>query len=169
MTLYTVRSDVTAAAINAPAADSFVLDWQPGARTASIECKPDFFDGWRPTRAAADMLVFAAAAYCADKTTPRAAARDAWTRDIGLVVPVDPTAGFDGDGFAHALGFLTGDRWTVGGYPATSDPLAVLPEFSPPLVPFVDVDAVSLFSGGLDSLSQPTAARDARRIRHGKQ
>lgn len=151
--LYTVRTDRTAAVPDGPSgADNFLLDWEPGSSAASIECKPDFFDGWRPTRAAADLLVFAAAAYCADKTTRRAAAQDAWTRDVGVVVPVDPAADFDGDGFARALGFLTGDRWTVGTYAATSEPLAVLPELPPSLVPLVDVDAVSLFSGGLDSL-----------------
>lgn len=153
MTLYTVRTDTAADVADGPAGtDSFVLDWEPGSAAASIECKPDFFEGWRPTRAAADLLVLAAAAYCADKTTARAAAVDAWTRDIGVVIPVEPTSAFDEPGFARALGFLTGDRWTVGRYAATSGPLAVLPEFSPPLVPFVDVDAVSLFSGGLDSL-----------------
>lgn len=152
MTAYTVRTDM-AAAISGPAGpDRHVLDWAPGTAKASIDCKPDFFDGWRPSRAAADLLVIAAATYCADKTTSRSAARDAWTREIDLAVPVPPAAAFDGDGFARALGFLTGDRWTVTPYPAAADPLVVLPEFSEPLLPVVDVDAVSLFSGGLDSL-----------------
>jgi len=146
---YAVRTDLT----RTVAADGAVpLDWAPGRTAATIDCGPDFFDGWRPSRAAADPLVLAAAAYCADKTAPRAGAADAWTRDIGVRFPAGDAAAFDGPAVDRALGFLTGDIWTVRAYAEPADPLAALPTLPQPLIPAVDIDAVSLFSGGLDSL-----------------
>jgi 7-cyano-7-deazaguanine synthase in queuosine biosynthesis len=150
MTAYAVRTDRSQPF--AAALGESVLDWAPGSAAGNIECKLDFFRGWRPTRPAADLLVLAAAAYCADKITSRAKARDAWTRDLGLRVPLHATADFDGDRFARAFAFLTGDTWTVAAYQSTADPLGALPLLAPTLMPNVDVDAVSLFSGGLDSL-----------------
>jgi len=125
MTSYLIRTDLDSP-VDA-AGGAVVLDWAPGTTVASIECGTGFFNGWRPTRAAADLLVAAAAAYCADKTTARAAAADAWTRDIELHVPVADPHQYDGNELQRALGFLTGDRWTMSPYAEPADPLAVLP------------------------------------------
>lgn len=152
MTAYIVRTEAEGEASPAPPADSCVLDWAPGEAAASIDCNTEFFEGWRPSRPAADVLVLAAAAYCADKTTSRDETPDAWTRAIDLSVPVASGSTLDGTAFSRAIGFLTGDHWTVSPYPVSAEPLAVLPELQPSLIPLVDIDAVSLFSGGLDSL-----------------
>lgn len=150
MSGYLIRSDLTVLADAPPG--TTVLDWAPGKTASSIDCGTPFFRGWRPTRAAADLFVVAAAAYCADKITSRAASVDAWTRDIEIRLPVADPDLYDGGELARALNFLTGDRWAVTPRSEPADPLAVLPTLQPALLPVVDVDAVSLFSGGLDSL-----------------
>lgn len=150
MTVYLVRTDLSAGVTTAH--DEQVLDWAPGSQAATIDCGTDFFQGWRPTAPAAELLVLAAAAYCIDKTHARSGADDAWTRDLGVRLPVQSPTAFDGPAFDRSFGFLTGDRWDITAYRSTLDPLAALPLLHQPLIPFVDVDAVSLFSGGLDSL-----------------
>src|SRR5680860_1253475 len=147
--IYTVRTDPSH---GAKVADAAILDWAPGSATATVDCGTGFFDGWRPTRQAADLLVLAAAVYCADKTSPRSAAADAWTRDLTLSFPAADPARLDTDLLGRALGFLTGDRWNLAAYAEPVDPLATLEPLPAALLPAVDVDAVSLFSGGLDSL-----------------
>ena len=71
MTAYAVRTDLTRDVRPGPGAA--VLDWAPGSPAATIDCGTGFFGGWRPSRPAADLLVLAAAVYCADKTSPRSA------------------------------------------------------------------------------------------------
>ncbi len=149
MRSYLVRTDATAPADTSGVT---VLDWGPGSPSASIECGLDFFAGWRPTRSAADLFLLAAGAYCVDKLSPRHEAPDAWTRDLRLAVPVEAPDRFGAGLFDRALSFLTGDTWHVSPYESAVDPLAALPVLAPALLPFVDVDGVSLFSGGLDSL-----------------
>lgn len=150
MTSYTVRTIPTFDAGHS--LGGAVLDWHPGSSNAAIDCGTAFFDGWRPTRPAADLLVLGAATYCADKTSARAASSDAWTRRLALAFPSADPARFDTALFARALGFLTGDRWDLTAYAEPADPLASLGPPPEALPPAMDVDAVSLFSGGLDSL-----------------
>jgi hypothetical protein len=100
-----------------------------------------------------DLLVVAAHVHAADTRLSRATeSQDSWTREIRLVVPVsDPDRWSDAnETLVKALGFLTGDRWTVG-FRARPTRFATIVEGLPPLLPPV-FDAVSLFSGGLDSL-----------------
>lgn len=149
MSSYLVSTDATAVP---DAGDRTVLVWGPGSLSASIDCGTDFFVGWRPTRAAADLFLLAAAAYCVDKTTSRSDAPDAWTRELDVSLPLAETSRFDAGRFERALSFLTGDTWNISTYEATAEPLAALPVLPHSLIPHVDVDAVSLFSGGLDSL-----------------
>lgn len=149
MRSFLVRTD---ASIHADTPGVTILDWGPGSTAASIDCSPDFFAGWRPTRPAADLLLLAAAAYCVDKVSPRQEAPDAWTRDLRLALPVEAQGRIDAGLFDRALSFLTGDTWHVSAYEVAADPLAALPALPPALLPFVDIDGVSLFSGGLDSL-----------------
>ena len=175
MKSYTVRTDVTVTATsttdagapnpsaleagasdtNTPSineSDAMVLTWGPGSPAADIDCGKDFFTGWRPTRPAADLFLLAAAAYCVDKVSPREETADGWTRDLGLSVPVATSGQFPSGSFGRALSFLTGDRWRIATHQAEIDPLAALPVLVPTVPPIVDIDAVSLFSGGLDSL-----------------
>ncbi len=149
MKSYIVRTDATA---ESDAGDRTVLAWGPGSPSATIDCGTDFFAGWRPERAAADLFLLAAAAYCVDKVSPRADAQDAWTRELRLLLPVASPSHFPSGRFERALSFLTGDFWSISMYEATANAFAALPVLPQPLIPLVDVDGVSLFSGGLDSL-----------------
>src|SRR5258708_5163209 len=90
-----------------------VLDWQPASAASHIECKTDFFNGWRPTRSATDLFLVGAAAYCVDKIAARADARDAWTRRLDLRFPAHESETFNISSLAYALRFLTGDHWQL--------------------------------------------------------
>ena len=150
MTAYAARTDLTRDVHPGPGAA--VLDWAPGSSAATIDCGTGFFGNWRPSRQAADLLVLAAAVYCADKTSPRSAAPDAWTRQLSLQFPaLDPTT-FDPILLGRMLGFLTGDDWDLTAYEEAGDPCAVLGPLAAASQSAMDVNAVSLFSGGLDSL-----------------
>lgn len=108
---------------------------------------------------AVDFLLIAAAVYSIDKLFMRAASQDAWTRTISLEVPVSNVATWrvvEGR-FNRCLSFLTGDFWTVTFTNRQHDPIRPQrrrrrrrrnPLNLPP-----KGDAVSLFSGGLDSLA----------------
>jgi 7-cyano-7-deazaguanine synthase in queuosine biosynthesis len=136
--------------------DVRLLDWAPGRIAATIQtgdAGPEFFTGWRPPRAAADLLLLGAAVYCADKTTRRRGTPDSWTRDIALKLPVEATAAWRSADLDAALRFLTGDHWEIQPYDSSRHPLAGVAG-----VPVAEraiglgVDGVCLFSGGLDSL-----------------
>jgi 7-cyano-7-deazaguanine synthase in queuosine biosynthesis len=150
MTAYAARTDLTRDVRPGPGAA--VLDWAPGSPAATIDCGTGFFGGWRPSRPAADLLVLAAAVYCADKASPRSAAPDAWTRQLSLQFPALDPATFDPVLLQRMLGFLTGDDWALTAYEEPADPCAALGPLAAASQPAMDVDAVSLFSGGLDSL-----------------
>ncbi|WP_411720914.1 hypothetical protein [Mycetocola sp.] len=108
---------------------------------------PEFFDGWRPTEAGDTLLAIAAAVYSIDKIATRTASQDAWTRRISLKVVADRN--FEPSLFSAPLSFLTGDDWQI------ERELKSEPQFAlsaPPLFSSAEVDVVSLFSGGLDSL-----------------
>lgn len=127
-----------------PADVDRLLDWAPGRREAIIEFGVDFFTGWQPSAAGTELLRFAAGVYCADRTVLREPRPDGWTRAFRLAVPVDARDAWEAANWPGTLGFLTGDRWAIRPYrprPRRTPAAAGLP-----------VDAVSLFSGGLDSL-----------------
>ena len=151
MMAYAARTDLTRDIHPGPGAA--VLDWAPGSPAATIDCGTGFFGEWRPSRPAADLLVLAAAVYCADKTTPRSAAPDAWTRQLSLQFPTLEPVTFDPDpAEAHArvpdrrrLGpdRLRGTRRPVC-HPRPPGRCRASRRWT--------WSAVSLFSGGLDSL-----------------
>jgi len=154
MTTYLVRVDLSTPV--AEPDDVRLLDWAPAQTTATIQTGdtgPEFFTGWRPPRAAADLLLLGASVYCADKTTQRRGTPDSWTRNITLRLPVGDTAAWRTAGFDSALRFLTGDLWEIQPYDSRRHPLAGVagvPTADRPVG--LDVDGVCLFSGGLDSL-----------------
>jgi 7-cyano-7-deazaguanine synthase in queuosine biosynthesis len=154
MTTYHVRADPAAAEPSDPGVR--LLDWRPGASSATIQIGAGgarFFDRWRPPANAIDLLLLGASAYCADKTALRRASPDRWTRHITLELPVrDPDAWHDAQ-WAPVLNFLTGDRWALTPSPTAVDPLGELATVPDNAAPIGDVDAVCLFSGGLDSLT----------------
>ncbi|MBN9795596.1 hypothetical protein DMP17_44575 [Pseudonocardia sp. TMWB2A] len=134
-----------------------LLDWAPGSRTATIQTGDTgaaFLDGWKTTQAAEELMLLGAVVYCTDKVTRRRDAADGWTRQIALRFPAESVKQWPSEAFESALSFLTGDHWTIQPYAATHRPLAVTEDVEemsgPPLG--LGVDAVCLFSGGLDSL-----------------
>jgi len=128
------------------------LQWDADGLGSRIDWGTDFFQGWRPTRPAADLFALAASVYCIDKLTSREETDDAWTRSIEVHNPVDDYPAWSQSRLSQVLGFLTGDDWNISPYRNSANPLKTLPSLPEPLVPIVDIDAVSLFSGGLDSL-----------------
>ncbi|MEV2221582.1 Qat anti-phage system QueC-like protein QatC [Nocardia vinacea] len=154
MTTYITRTDLTAPV--ADPSDVRLLDWAPGRLAATIQtgdAGPEFFKGWRPTRPAADLMLLGAVVYCADKTTRRVTTPDSWTRDITLRIPVANSDRWPLADLNRTLAFLTGDHWHVTTFESGRHPLtgvAGVPRSD--AVVGLDVDAVCLFSGGLDSL-----------------
>lgn len=106
-----------------------------------------------PSEIGLDLLILAAHVHAADTRISRAQqSQDSWTREIRLVVPVSAPERWQAAArtLTRTLEFLTGDRWSVAFRRRperftnlTTRPAALIP----PLF-----DALSLFSGGLDSL-----------------
>ena len=154
MTTYLLRTDQTQP-LDEPS-DVRVLDWAPGDRAATVqtgERGPEFFNGWRPTRAGADLMLLGAGAYCVDRTARRRGTTDGWTRNLQLRLPVGDVSAWTEAGWIPALRFLTGDAWNIEPYASATHPLGGIvgvPQQEAPTG--LDVDGVCLFSGGLDSL-----------------
>lgn len=129
-----------------PSPPTVVLDWFPGGngRGSTIDVLQSLNPVSAPTGTAWDFLRFSAAVYCADRLTVRPGT---WTRSISLGFPVADIAAWRGaaGGLADALEFLTGDEWRLEPRPS-GEPLAQAPSSE-------SVDAVCLFSGGLDSFA----------------
>jgi hypothetical protein len=99
-----------------------------------------------------DLLHLATAVFAADLRVPRHVTRDRWRRRFHLYLPA-----FRTDLLASALAdlnqlleFLTGDEWSVDLRDANPVTWPSPPKKSPAAPP--EVGAVTLFSGGLDSL-----------------
>ncbi|MDP9260581.1 MAG: KAP family NTPase, partial [Actinomycetota bacterium] len=121
-----------------------------------------------PSAVASDFLRLGMATFCVDKILPRKPTADAWTRDIVLRLPVHSRDAFIAAAatIERALNFLSGDRWTLDVEEHPLDPPVRPDAFLPP-----QVDTVSLFSGGLDSLAGAIdqLAAGASRHRTGKE
>ena len=155
MTSYRVRthSNATPTGPN----DLRLLDWAPGSTAATIQLGNQagsrFFNGWRAPRGALDLFLFGAAVYCVDKTTRRDTTVDVWTRELSVELPVADVDSWRAAPWDETLDFLTGDHWTLTPYSETRSPLDGVRRVPEEVTPVEDVDAVSLFSGGLDSLT----------------
>ena len=105
---------------------------------------------------AIDLFSIACAVYATDKAVARNAqgeAEDRWTRQIRLTVPVqapDPWQAVAAE-FSQCVSFLTGDLWSI--HFEQADRAFLQPRLRRhPIVPEpLFGEAVSLFSGGLDS------------------
>ena len=95
--------------------------------------------------AALDLLKVAAAVYCADRLTERPGT---WTRSIELSAHVREAERWSAvqDQFEETISFLSGDYWRLDIRPS-AEPVGTPSELADP------VDAVCLFSGGLDSFT----------------
>jgi 7-cyano-7-deazaguanine synthase in queuosine biosynthesis len=106
-----------------------------------------------PSATALDLLLTASLCYVIDKTVPRSRAFDGWTRDLTVSLPVSDPQAWSGvaTDLSETLAFLTGDSWHLSFFQAPA-PLFRAPE-RVAMSLFDHVDAVSMFSGGLDSLA----------------
>lgn len=106
-----------------------------------------------PSECTIDLMVLASAVYFADTSFTRSYyADDGWTRRFLIHVPVSQAKVWNA-AKAHLremLRFLTGDYWDFQfrDRPKKYETISVQPEE----LDFIDIDTVSLFSGGLDSL-----------------
>jgi 7-cyano-7-deazaguanine synthase in queuosine biosynthesis len=105
-----------------------------------------------PSEIGVDFLLLGSAILTADKHASRARyAEDSWTRELALSLPVSDPARWQAVSakLTQALGFLTGDRWTLE---FRARPIAYVTLAPPPPTTVGPIiDTVSLFSGGLDS------------------
>ena len=124
---------------------TILLDWFNGSGGSTIQVRSSLRSGLTVPAVAVDLLKAAAAVYCADRLTERPGT---WTRNIELSVPVRDVARWNGtrDTLAAAISFLSGDRWQLE-FGGSTEPVHTPDETSAP------VDAVCLFSGGLDSFT----------------
>jgi hypothetical protein len=126
-----------------------LLDWfgRGGSSTVSGSLRDLTGDTGTPSPTALDLLRLAVGVYSADKAALRDAERDRWTRSLCLDIPVSDSDRWRdaAPAFEEALAFLTNDNWELRFRP--------LPAVEPAAPPLFGVDAVSLFSGGLDSLA----------------
>jgi len=94
-----------------------------------------------------DLIRLAVAVYAADLRVPRKRTDDRWTRDLTLYLPVSNVSLWSKarPSLLRLLNFLTGDHWDVKFREADGAQTSASASTTP-------VDAVCLFSGGLDSL-----------------
>ena len=107
-----------------------------------------------PTEIGLDLIVLAAHVHAADTRISRVQqSQDSWTREIRLVVPVrDPDRWISATLILkNMLNFLTGDRWELGFRKRPLRFQSIVEQGEVDLFP-PSFDALSLFSGGLDSL-----------------
>jgi 7-cyano-7-deazaguanine synthase in queuosine biosynthesis len=110
-----------------------------------------------PDPLALDFLVVAGACYVVDKSTARSSGSDGWTRNLDVSFPVSDPKLWEtvASRLDTALSFLSGDVWRTTFQKAPCQ-LFIAPKTRRKTTPNPNepetVDAVSLFSGGMDSL-----------------
>jgi hypothetical protein len=130
----------------APNLPTVLLDWFPNGNGSTLQVREDLTPDLTLPDLARDLLGLAAAAYCADRITPRPTS---WIRQIELEFPVADRTAWDAVGgqLTEALSFLSGDDWQLEPIPVSGGDVPVTVELAE------TVDAVCLFSGGLDSFA----------------
>ena len=128
-------------------ANARMLDWFPGSQRSTVQASTDLLEDLSTPPAALDLLSVGVAAYCADRLEPRERRDGKWARDLTLTVPIVDRAGMRKASAAllDALNFVSGDHWNLK--------LAARPKLRTRTASARPVDAVCLFSGGLDSLT----------------
>lgn len=106
-----------------------------------------------PSARALDLLITASTCYVVDKTIPRSSSDNAWTRNLRVTLPVSEPKIWSkvASELAEALGFLTGDEWSLS-FKKAQGALFEPPNGETRLPLALGVKSVCLFSGGLDSL-----------------
>jgi hypothetical protein len=143
MTCYQLRTQPSQAVAAAPAV---LLDWFDASHSQStIQYRGALRAKLAIPAAALDLLKVAAAVYHADRLTERPGT---WTRSIELSAHVREAERWSAvqDQFEETISFLSGDYWRLDIRPS-AEPVDTPSELADP------VDAVCLFSGGLDSFT----------------
>ena len=106
-----------------------------------------------PDNIAADFLLIASTVYTLDKLVNRTAAEDGWTRRFDIAIPVSSPDVWRlaSNELNECVSFLTGDRWNIE-FLQLSRQLFEKSSLARHTLPFLKATAISLFSGGLDSL-----------------
>ncbi|MDF1862140.1 MAG: hypothetical protein P1U87_18130 [Verrucomicrobiales bacterium] len=101
-----------------------------------------------------DLLVIAAAVYGADQTVSREAQEDNWKREIAMEIPVRNLEAWEAVSYelSNCISFLTGDVWQLRFSERKKHFVCPRPRQRRLRMPLLQGTAVSLFSGGLDSL-----------------
>ncbi len=130
----------------APPLPTVLLDWFAGGGGSTIHAGDALTKGLVTPEPALDFLRLAAAVYCADRRTVRPGT---WTRSLRVDIPVRDASRWHAvaDDLGDTLSFLSGDEWWIDVRPSSE------PEADPWSPPDDVVDAVCLFSGGLDSFT----------------
>ncbi len=118
-----------------------------------------------PSEIGLDLLIVAAHVHAADTRISRTEqSQDSWTREIRLVVPVSDPSRWQAaaETLTRTLGFLTGDRWSIG-FRSRPERFVSITTPRDTLLP-TTFDALTLFSGGLDSLIGAIDLLDSGRI-----
>lgn len=99
-----------------------------------------------------DMLLLASIVYALDRRVLRSSAEDNWTRSFSFNLPVDKPSLWKNmkSTIDQCLSFLTGDEWDINFRRRTTRLMDIQKEGKTESL--WEVGAVSLFSGGLDSL-----------------
>jgi len=101
---------------------------------------------------ALDFLFIAFVIYSIDKMVMRKSSSDKWTRSLQVNIPVSDANRWSqaANELTKCLNFLTGDYWEIGFYDFNMN--EIFPDDRQQNQVQVNTHAVSLFSGGLDSL-----------------
>jgi 7-cyano-7-deazaguanine synthase in queuosine biosynthesis len=107
-----------------------------------------------PTRVASDFLLIAATVYSLDKLVLRSEASNAWTRVFSVTLPVSDASLWTNSSVElnACVSFLTGDEWTFS-FTDVKRQLFASSAITRVAPKIADPGAVSLFSGGMDSLA----------------
>lgn len=109
--------------------------------------------GVPPSRQAMDLVAVAMAVTAADTFVLRDEAADGWRREIEIDLPVTEPHRWNALAplLATTLGFLSGDSWSFAFRGGGRQPPSVLDVRNRAAIDPSKIDAVALFSGGLDS------------------
>jgi 7-cyano-7-deazaguanine synthase in queuosine biosynthesis len=130
------------------------IDDADGKTISNLDVQSTAF-GFRrlPAKIAEDFLLIGAVIYALDKLVDRSSAADGWTRNLDVELPVsDPSAwtAVTAD-LSECISFLTGDQWNFR-FALNKRELFGKSSLAPVLRAAAKPEAISLFSGGMDSL-----------------
>lgn len=123
-----------------------------GTRLCQVELNYSRLLRFRTTnQIVVDLLVIASVIYAVDKFVSRSNSKDNWTRNLEILLPVSDVTLWNSvkQKLDDCISFLTGDLWDINFTQQLASPIRS-PQYNQLFRP--TGDAVSLLSGGLDSL-----------------